>query len=211
MFGASSREAGTIKLDEDGENIIKKIEEFAKLNPTDDVMYAWKSIPPPKQQSLSPLDGTWKLRFTTASDATFKPGKRGPATTLQIVNATTGIITNVIDFNENKGKVKGFQVVIEANPTPLPNPTNRIDLVFRRINVDRRSRFLPKLSITLAPLRLLGSIITKFRKIEPPYLEVMYLDEDCRIHKTGDSNYFVQTRLYEAWDPAVGWTLISVT
>ena len=213
LFGASSREAGTIQLGEDGEYIVKRIEEFVKLNPTNDVLYAWKSLPPPKQPSLSPLDGTWKLRFTTASDATFKPGKRGPATTLQIVNATTGIISNVIDFNENKGKLKGFQVIIEAIPIAPPNPTNRINLIFKRINVDRKSRFLPKIAITLAPLRLLGSVITKFRrnKREPPYLEVMYLDEDCRIHKTGDGNYFVQTRLYEAWDPAVGWTLISVT
>jgi hypothetical protein len=211
LFGATSRVAGTINLDDDGQKIINMIEEFVKLNPTNNFFYAWKTIPPPKQLSQCPLDGTWKLRFTTASDATFKPDKRGPATTLQIVNATTGIITNIIDFNENKGKVKGFQVVIEAIPLSNPNPSNRIDLIFKGVNIERKSRLFPKISLSLAPLRFVGKIVSKLRtkQREPPYMEVLYLDDDCRIHKTGDGNYFVQTRLYEAWDPAIGWTLVT--
>jgi len=211
LFGATSRLAGTINLDDDGKKVVNMIEEFVKLNPTNDIFYAWKTIPPPKQLSQCPLDGTWKLRFTTASDATFKPGKRGPATTLQIVNATTGMITNIIDFNENKGKVKGFQVIIEAIPLPIPNPSNRIDLIFKGINIQRKSRLLPKISLSLAPLRFIGKVVSKLRKKqrETPYMEVLYVDDDCRIHKTGDGNYFVQTRLYEAWDPAIGWTLVT--
>jgi hypothetical protein len=168
------------------------------------------------------LGGTWKLRFTTAADATFKPGKRGPATTLQYVNATIGTFTNIIEFRENKGKVRGFRVVVEGTPVN----DKRINLTFKRVIIDRRSRVgLNTIVIPLPNFKFLerfsrkkesesdegegNSEIGTRKKREGPHFNMLYLDDEMRIHKTGDGNYFVQTRLYDAWDPMKGWTLIS--
>lgn len=188
----------------------------------------------------------------------------GPVTTLQYVNNTIGTFTNIIQFKENKGKTKGFQVVVAGKPV---NDT-RIDLTFKRIIIDReRSRVgLNRIVIPIPPLpdfSVLRRIVQRFikfvqifvRRFLPkrkekntrttgsnentesngingsssngsssneskedndsngrgPYFNMLYLDEEMRIHKTGDNNYFVQTRLYDAWNPMVGWTLITAT
>jgi PAP_fibrillin len=163
------------------------------------------------------LGGTWKLRFTTATDATFKPGKRGPATTLQYVNTTIGTFTNIVEFRENTGKVKGFQVVVEGEPVN----DKRINLTFRKVIIDRRSRIgLNRIVIPIPNFNFLSKILNRRRKVEEdvnttkkkregPHFNMLYLDDEMRIHKTGDGNFFVQTRLYDAWDPMKGWTLIS--
>ena len=160
------------------------------------------------------LGGTWKLRFTTATDATFKPGKRGPATTLQFVNATMGTFTNIIEFRENPGKVKGFQVVVEGNPVS----DTKMNLTFRRVIIDRRSRVgLNRIVIPLPNFKFLQRFSRKkkenvendSKRRSGPCFNMLYLDDEMRVHKTGDGNYFVQTRLYDAWDPMIGWTLIS--
>lgn len=172
------------------------------------------------------LGGTWKLRFTTATDATFKPGKRGPATTLQYVNATIGTFTNIIEFRENLGKVKGFQVVVEGTP----KSDTRMDLTFKKVIIDRRSRVgLNRIVIPLPNFKFLSRFSRKKKEPENseiseksekekeeinlkksgPCFNMLYLDDEMRVHKTGDGNYFVQTRLYDAWDPMKGWTLIS--
>ena len=163
------------------------------------------------------------MRFTTASDATFKPGRRGPATTLQYVNSTIGTFTNIIEFRENKGKVKGFQVVVEGKPVN----DKRINLTFRRVIIDRRSRVgLNRIVIPLPNFNFFQRFSRKKnlpeevseevnidtsakKKREGPHFNMLYLDDEMRIHKTGEGNYFVQTRLYDAWDPMKGWTLIS--
>ena len=82
------------------------------------------------------LAGNWKLRFTTAADASFSASnKRGRVTTSQVVDADEGTFTNVVDFK--KGKLKGFRVVVAGAPV---SPTD-VDLTFRAVEIDRRSRF----------------------------------------------------------------------
>jgi hypothetical protein len=48
------------------------------------------------------------------------------------------------------------------------------------------------------------------KKLIGAYFTVVYVDDDLRIHKTGRGDYFVQSRLYEVWDPMIGWNLISM-
>ena len=138
------------------------------------------------------------------------------------MNATIGTFTNIIEFRENKGKVKGFRVVVEGTPVN----DKRINLTFKRVILDRKSRVgLNTIVIPLPNFKFLGrfsrakkngsdadsasnEVVTK-KKNEGPHFNMLYLDDEMRIHKTGDGNYFVQTRLYDAWDPMKGWTLIS--
>lgn len=112
---------------------------------------------------------------------------------------------------ELPGKTKSVQVVVEGRPVT----DTRINLTFRRVIFNRRSRIgLNKITIPIPSF----SFLKRFQKREDPddqnkktgpYFNMIYLDDEMRIHKTGDNNYFVQTRLYDAWDPMLGWTLIT--
>lgn len=110
--------------------------------------------------------------------------------------------------------MKGFQVVVEGNPVS----DTKMDLTFRRVIIDRRSRVgLNRIVIPLPNFKFLQRLTRKksenvendSKRRSGPCFNMLYLDDEMRVHKTGDGNYFVQTRLYDVWDPMIGWTLIS--
>ena len=80
LFGAESFKDLKIKQNELSQKIIDKINEIEKYNPTVEPFKNWNE-PIQTITDESPLSGLWKLRFTTAADATFKPNKRGEAVT----------------------------------------------------------------------------------------------------------------------------------
>ena len=73
IFGSQSRAEDAVILNDVGQEVIKLVGEIAKYNPTPMPMENWKNE---EKGHECKLDGSWKLRFTTAADATFKPGKR---------------------------------------------------------------------------------------------------------------------------------------
>jgi hypothetical protein len=165
--------------------------------------------------TLAPLNGAWKLLFTTAADASFsKNSSRGDAKVQNVVDAAKGRITNVIDFaNKEDGKepvLKQLNVVIKA----VANGPKRVELRFRYARaVLNKFFFIPvKWSLYIpvpAPfitrcLVLLYRLFTFGRKggKQPPkaYFDVVYLDDDLRIHKTGEDNLFVQAK--DTWEDA---------
>lgn len=150
------------------------------------------------------LDGKWKLRFTSGADATFPDSpKRGRATTSQIVNATEGTLTNTIDFE--RGKVKGFQVVVEGEAIS----DTEMNLCFRKVIIDRDSRFprlFGRITIRLPSFRFLsayarfaskGETRDRPRGATGPGFVLKYCDDDMRMHKTRDGIWFIQTRLID--------------
>ena len=108
LFGSTSRSGGDgVILDEDAEKCIELIEKlttFMTAIEDEEFTRGWKGSTP-SEAGACPLNGDWKLRFTNAADATFRPGKRGRAITRQEVDAFEGTFTNVIDFPDNPGKV----------------------------------------------------------------------------------------------------------
>ena len=58
------------------------------------------------------------------------------------------------------------------------------------------------LAIDLRALRLSEFLVKSARskKVPKGYFDVLYLDDDLRIHKTGEDNMFVQAR--ESWSSA---------
>jgi hypothetical protein len=64
-----------ITLEAISRNITLAINEVILRNPNSFPTENWKN-----KSGQNDLNGVWKLRFTNAPDATFKPGKRGPAT-----------------------------------------------------------------------------------------------------------------------------------
>ena len=211
LFGAGSVAADTIAADERSAEILQLIEKLALLNPTPAPLQGWGKALRDEGYAPCPLGGDWKLRYTNAADATFKRSKRGDTVTSQNVNATTSLITNIIRFPENKGKLLGFDVVVRGER----DGDRRLRLDFRRVVIHRRSRF-PRLFGTITVPLPRFSVLERFTRREGqgagarpgPFFEVLYLDDDVRVHRTGEGNVFVQSRLYVLWDPSAprGWT-----
>merc|ERR1711976_530746 len=133
---------------------------------------------------------------TTAADASFSESpKRGEITTSQEVDPDIGTLTNVVDFE--RGKIKGFRVVVAGEAVA----DDEIELLFRRVEILRESRF-PRLfgrivfPIPAKLLRQLNRFLSK-GKANPrgPYFQLQYHDNDLRMHKTGEGNWFIQRRL----------------
>ena len=169
--------------------------------------------------TLSKLNGPWKSLFTTAADANFnKNSTRGGAKVQNVVNSTKGTITNVIDFEPKEDSdtgesieptLKQLNVVIKA----IPLSSRRVELqfkyaklVFTRFFMLKRrwSLYIPVPAAFITRCIVFVSRILKFgrkkgvKKVPKAYLDLMYLDADLRIHKTGEDNIFVQVR--DTWE-----------
>ena len=178
-----------------GDQVIEIAEQLALLNPTPIPTLGFKNYggAPPTESKLA---GQWKLRFTTAADASFPESKkRGVATTSQEIDAEKGTLTNVVDFE--RGKLKGFRVVVEGEPTSATD----IGLSFKAVEILRKSRFprlFGQLTVRL-PTRLIRWLASrkkaKEEKSKGPYLTLRYLDDDLRMHQSDSGNWFIQTRL----------------
>ena len=180
----------TLDIGDDGRAILDLAEELIKLNPTPNPTYGFRGYDGGHPADCK-LGGKWKLRFTTAADASFdKNDKRGKISTSQDIDCEGGTLTNVVDFEQ--GKLEGFRVVVEGTPVS----DNEIDLSFRKVNILRKSRFpklFGKLSFRL-PSRLLRRL-NEDKDKRGPYLTIKYLDDDLRIHQSGSGNWFIQSRV----------------
>lgn len=171
----------------------------------------------------APLRGAWRLLFTTAADASFsdKSG-RGAATARNVVDAARGRVRNIIDFatreDGTEPVLKQLNVVIAAKAVSK----TRVELRFKYAKaVLTKFFFFPLFGRKLAIyIPVPGPFITRcivffsrlFRwlrrdtnsappkKVPKAYFDVMYLDKDLRIHRTGEDNIFVQAR--DTWEEA---------
>lgn len=184
---------------------------LSEVNPTEEPT---KFFGDKENGAQSPLHGSWRLLFTTAADASFsKNSTRGDAKVKNVVDARRGRITNVIEFaskEDGTGPVlKQLNVVIKAVATsPM-----RVELTFRYAKaVLTKLFFLPirwSLYIPVPGPFITRCIVLVYRLFtfgktakRPPkaFFDVLYLDDDLRIHKTGEDNLFVQAK--ESWDEA---------
>lgn len=174
------------------------------------------------------LNGEWKLLFTTAADANFsKNSKRGSASVKNVVDASKGKITNVIDFHGDSASdadtddattstkkeplVKQLNVVIGAKPvskTRVGLQFKYAKVVFTRFFGLKRqwNLYIPVPAPLITRLIVFFSRIFRFgrkdKKVPPKaYFDVLYLDDELRIQKTGEDNLFVQAK--PTWQDAV--------
>mmetsp|Transcript_65286 Transcript_65286/g.76696 ORF Transcript_65286/g.76696 Transcript_65286/m.76696 type:complete len:317 (+) Transcript_65286:57-1007(+) len=158
----------------------------------------------------APLNGPWKLLFTTAADASFsKNSTRGDAKAQNVVDAVKGKITNVIDFatrdDGTEPVLKQLNVVIKATA----NSPTRVALNFLYAKaVLTKFFFFPLFGRKLVlyipvPAAFITRIIVFFTRlfrfgktgaktVPKAYFDVLYLDDELRVHKTGEDNIFVQ-------------------
>ncbi|CAK9083797.1 unnamed protein product [Durusdinium trenchii] len=99
------------------------------------------------------------------------------------------------------GKLRGFRVFVEGKALS----DDEIELIFRKVRLLRRSRFLPEITIPLPGpglLRAIGRLFARSKggKVNESNrgagFKLLYVDDDLRMHKTFDGLYFVQRRLH---------------
>jgi len=144
-----------------------------------------------------PLHGAWRNVWTTAADASFSPNsKRGDAKVYNVIDGPSGTVTNFIDFASGAQ----FRVKLRASTSS----TSRVNLVFRLVKISPPKKILGLIRTITIPVP--GPFITRVQQllrrgpkkgIPPAYFDVLYLDEDLRVHRTGQGNLFVQRRA--AW------------
>lgn len=207
------------------DSIFQTVQELSRVNPTPEATLGLgdktldKTVTPP-------LEGAWNLLFSTAADASFsRDSKRGDATAGNIVDARKGKITNVIKFapavddegNETPKLVNELRVKLAATA----EGSNRVNLVFKYVAVKFTKFFFLPIRWTLyipVPGPTIGKIVIGLsnlkrkllRKQEPKrelpkaFFDVLFLDQDLRVHKTGEDNLFVQARpeWKAAWETA---------
>ena len=178
--------------------------------------------------SKAALEGAWKLLFSNAADAVFsKDSKRGAARTQNVVDAKRGRITNIIDFEpatDEHGEVKQptlkqLNIVIQAKALN----GKRVELNFKYAKVVlTKFFFFPLFGRTLSlyipvPATLVTQVIefcktvARFFRLKKKndtekrtakgYFDILYLDNQLRVHKTGQGNIFVQAR--NDWKEAI--------
>lgn len=195
--GAREVELGS-ELQEQRDKIVSLIEQLADLNPTAEPLAGWQGL-----NSMDPsecgLNGVWKLLWTNAADATFRMGKRGNATTFQVIDAAVGTFTNAVNF-DGSSKLKAFRVVVAGEALN----SKEVQLIFKRVVLLRRSRFprfFGKITIPLPNPKALRWLSRKLSRGKADQSSrgagfcMLYLDKDFRMHRTFDGLYFVQRRL----------------
>eukprot|EP00573_Skeletonema_grethae_P001470 CAMPEP_0201686622 /NCGR_PEP_ID=MMETSP0578-20130828/998_1 /ASSEMBLY_ACC=CAM_ASM_000663 /TAXON_ID=267565 /ORGANISM="Skeletonema grethea, Strain CCMP 1804" /LENGTH=303 /DNA_ID=CAMNT_0048170693 /DNA_START=41 /DNA_END=949 /DNA_ORIENTATION=- len=201
--------------------------ELEKCSPTD---YPTQFLGDKEQGKKAPLNGEWKLLFTTAADANFsKNSKRGSASVKNVVDACRGSITNVIDFQggssaeetddddatpsaKKEPLVKSLNVVIGAKAASK----SRVGLQFKYAKVvfsrffglkQQWNLYIPVPAPLITRLIVFFSRVFRFgkkvdKKVPPKaYFDVLYLDDELRIQRTGEDNLFVQAK--PTWKDAV--------
>lgn len=180
-----------------------KILQLSIESPIKNALQSWGN-------SASPIDGSWKLRFTTALDAKpelFNKQKDREISVFQYVNSTIGTITNIIQstYKSTHSPISTIRVTVKGNALN----DNRLQLSFQTVNIERPdARLFKRFSFPFPQLPFLNLIGRK--KDIGPYFDLYYLDDDLRIHKTDRGDFFVQTRVYDVWDPMVGWKRICL-
>ena len=166
------------------------IKALALRNPTADATKLLGTV----EGALCPLHGAWRNVWTTAADASFSPNStRGDAAVYNVVDGLSGQVTNHIDF------LSGAQFSVVLRATALS--PQRVGLRFRFVKVSPPKPILGLIRTIVLPVP--GPFITRVLSLlgrgpkegpPPAYFDVIYLDDELRVHVTGQGNLFVQQR-----------------
>jgi len=202
---ASRRSQVSSDMEQLRDTITAAIEALAPFNPTGAPLRGWGGFQgsPPEECELG---GVWSLEYTDAADATFKRGDRGEAVTFQLVDPIKRNFVNAVNFVNGKGKLRGFRVIVKAKA----KNAKEVALSFQRVVLLRKSRFprlFGKITIPFPGIRIvtaIGRLLAYLRggqNTKGPGFEMLFLDEDTRIHRSYDGLYFVHSRLSQ--EPAL--------
>lgn len=198
--------------------ILSLVDQLAILNPTDCPTAGLMGYGG-RTTTKAPLNGKWRLLFTNARDAeaparTVKNQSKEPfgdavangvqVKTGQRIDAAKGECVNYIQLATGNGsdttkKLPFDRLDITIRMTPLSKTRVRLDFLKGRVQNPTAS--LPTLrdfQFQFPPAEL-GDFLARLRgkdpRVEPPaYFDILYIDNDLRVHRTGEGKVFVQQR-----------------
>mmetsp|Transcript_84502 Transcript_84502/g.139841 ORF Transcript_84502/g.139841 Transcript_84502/m.139841 type:complete len:244 (+) Transcript_84502:1-732(+) len=198
LYAAGAYKAVSPRVGAAADAVMGAVESMEAANPTPRPTEYFGT----KEGVKCPLHGGWSNIFTTAADAVFsEKSERGAANVYNEVDGVSGRTTNVIEFLPVGAKpVSSLRVRLKATAVS----EKRVEFIFRWVKV-RLNRFfgLPiKFTIIIpVPGPFLTKILCFFRRVKTPppaFFDVLYLDSDLRVHRTGQGNVFVQRRRPES-------------
>ena len=174
------------------EEVIELAERLSYFNPTPIPTYGWKGYRGGDPTKDCLLNGSWKLQFATGTNYaeifSEKNAKLEKSASSQVLDASLGTLTNVVDFEE--GNVEGIRVIVKGE---VDSDTD-VALTLDKIIIKRRKKLLYLFKTITIPLFSL-SFLKGFNRIKSRgNLKFMYIDEDFRMHRTSDGRWFIQTR-----------------
>lgn len=192
----------------DEEAVLGIVAQLASVNPTD---VPTRGLMGYGGAKTGPLDGRWKLLYTNARDAEApartEKQKDSPfgeevksgvdVTTGQRIDAKSGKCTNFIKLEGEKRPFDQLEITIQM--TPLSDTRVRLDFQNgRALNANAPLPFLQDFKFSFPPPAV-GDVLARIRgknpSVEPPaYFDVLYIDNEVRVHRTGEGKIFVQQR-----------------
>lgn len=181
--------------------------------------------------SFKRLDGYWKLRYSSNK---FNVGYRGSPQVIMFVNSTAKSVFLEISYPDNQKSLKKVLLqLIEPSSSSTSTTAEKniwkhqlrsVELIrtlaiklLSKIPFIRHSTFSTALAVP--PISLVTKQILK--RIFPGLCilstyDLVYLDDDICIQRSCSINskienlsYNVFTRVYQTWDPSVGWVFVS--
>jgi hypothetical protein len=153
--------------------------------------------------TASPLDGTWRLRFSTHPDSIRRTRKYHKGANLyEFADARMGSFASVVSFNETQHRfrreLRKVKCLAPLSETSMRQTLCRVEVLFRSPVA------LPRLTIPVLQILLLP-----FKRAS--VVEILYINDDFLLTKEDDNYYSIRTRLYQAWDPGspTGWVYVS--
>jgi len=209
LYAAGAYHAVSPKVGAAADRVLDAVDALAAT--ADPSYQPTKGLGMPDGPTACALHGSWSNVFTTAADAVFSPdSKRGGADVYNEVDARTGRVTNCIDFLPRDHPA--FRATRQSGLQPSPVESlrvrlsskatsgRRVELVFRFVKVQLNRFFGLKLKWSLT-VPVPGPFLTRLlfswrpnKRPPPAYFDVLFLDKELRVHKTGQGNVFIQQR-----------------
>jgi hypothetical protein len=193
--------------------VIDYIAALTTMNPSFNPTINWGRGPPPEPQvttpvsiltqdqksvAISPIDGAWKLRFSTHPDTIRRARKYLGSNIYEVADSRGGTIASIVSFNESHKFRRELRKV------------NRLDT----ISANSLKQRLCKVEVFFRPPLLVSRLTLPVpwvpQKRANNVVEVLYVDDDYLLTKE-EEFYSVRTKLHQAWDPGspTGWVYIS--
>jgi len=122
-----------------------------------------------------------------------------------MVNSTSSEVKYVIEGWKGKAfKIHGYDVIYKLQALS----DNKYKLCATRITLYRNSRI--GLNFISLPF-LIDFTLKRLGHNSDSTIDIVYMDEEMCIEQNEKRDYYIKTRLYEAWNPInpKGWELIS--
>jgi hypothetical protein len=147
------------------------------------------------------LNGDWELRFADV-DRNFNSAKSYPIRVTQSINVYESRVLHRVEFFNNTGQIKDLEIKYDAK---LIDDVFLLKPTFAMLGL--------KKIFTRRKICLKHFFLRAFRFFKRKYFEsslkIVFIDDDIKITES-ENKLCIYSRLYDLWDPMIGWTKASL-